>query len=308
MSNQDSIKCTAPEVGANLLSYGLGSLSDADAAAFEEHLLQCPACQAELTGSSQALKALSSKRSELVQKWKATSEDFESRHAATKKSMADDEVFQPKRSGRSFIWLGLAAACMIAFVFWFAPKQPHEASIYFIPVDSSTSILTKSDSIPIQSEHDSSHRGQDIASTRKVRSLATRLPLAFVFVNSRGETTSLPVGFEEAMRKYVAKDFHSAAIELEKVSKIAPQDSQVQLYLGISRYLADSHSDAITAFNNAELLGPRTTRLAQIRWFRANCWLALSEPEKAVLDLKLVAGEKTDYAVEAQQLINRLSK
>jgi len=309
MSNHDSIKCTAPELGANLLSYGLGSLSDFDSAAFEEHLLQCPACQTELAGSSQALKALSSKRTELVQKWKATAEDFESRHAATKKDPVEGEALQSGRPTRqSYVWVSVAAACMIAFVFWFARPQPDEVISHSIPVDTSSTITTRRDSSVTPVEIDSSLINQDSISTRDVRPLATKLPLAFVFVNPRGEAVSPPVGFEEAMRKYVAKDYHGAAAALAEVAIASPYNPETLLYLGISQYLSGSYASAVKTFDNAERLGLRTTRLAQIRWYRANCRLALNEPDKALSDLKLVAGTNTDDSVEAQQLIIRLGR
>jgi hypothetical protein len=73
--------CIAPDVGALLVPYALGTLSPESAAQFELHLLECTACQVETESALTALDTLASTRTDIISRAQDAGEDFESQFA-----------------------------------------------------------------------------------------------------------------------------------------------------------------------------------------------------------------------------------
>jgi hypothetical protein len=129
VTEKPMLECTDPEIGALLMSYGLGTLTDAEEEKFELHLLHCPACQQEIESASLSLNALSEAREQFVLHAHQENEDFESQYeklardrqtvsaeVKVDKSRGWLEVFWEAVWGRRWI-IGTAGAVAIAMVF-----------------------------------------------------------------------------------------------------------------------------------------------------------------------------------------------
>ncbi|HEY3295334.1 MAG TPA: tetratricopeptide repeat protein [bacterium] len=85
------LQCVNPELGERLFPYGLGTLAAEDAAAFEDHLMECAYCRTELAAGFEAFAALKEHRSDLVEQMKASGEDYDTLFAKLR------EAAEPER-------------------------------------------------------------------------------------------------------------------------------------------------------------------------------------------------------------------
>lgn len=291
MSNHETINCVDPTKGARLLSFGLGHLSEHDRSEFEEHLLICPACQAELKAAERALKVMADGQDRLVEKLRAH-EESPREHLAQK---------------RSFLWSSLAAAaCVIGILFWASDHEPSSPSVTVKPesVDKGQVSTMTEDTTALSSTD--SIAGEIEQQRKEISSLATKVPLAFVSINPRGTSDPGRTEFEQAMRHYSNKDYKASASELAKLSQRDGTNTELLLYWGISCYLNGNLREAIAIFDRVEALKPRTTRLAQVRWYRANAKLQEGDLKGSKRDLELVKTSGADLARDANLLLTKI--
>ncbi|MBK6910992.1 MAG: zf-HC2 domain-containing protein [bacterium] len=291
MSNHDFIACVNPTIGAKLLSYGLGNLPEEEKNEFEEHLLLCPACQSELKAAGQMLKAMSVGKGELARKLQGEPERKES----------------PGITPRVYLWpIVAAAACLIGLIYWAAQPSRDNRPISSVQVLADThdiatdrldtATLVRVDSMKVDS----------VSQSKRFAALATKLPLAYIMLNPRGQAANNRENFELAMRDYQDKNYRAAAEQLRKLAQSDSVDTEQLLYWGVSAYMTGNTSEAIRVFDRTEKLKPRTTRLAQVRWYRANAKLVAGDLTGAKRDLQLVAGSEADLSRDAKELLTKL--
>jgi hypothetical protein len=106
--------CVKPEQGELLVSYGLGLLNSEDLAAFEDHLMVCSFCRAELEAGFPAFSLLREHRVELVEQMRAAGEDSASLLAGMRGAAV------PSRRRNSFVpvrWKRLIDAILNPWVY-----------------------------------------------------------------------------------------------------------------------------------------------------------------------------------------------
>lgn len=292
MNSHDAMTCIDPRLGAKLLSYGTGQLGESDRQEFEEHLLLCSACQAELKAADHVLKAIAGGRGELVEKLRG-------RHESSR---------EVKESKRQLLWpVMAAAACLIGIVYWAGLTERAQ-----IPVASdhdtvdTARIVSESADTSAQLVTSDSARVESAQLRMDFAQLATKLPLAYVSVNLRGVGETSRKEFERAMQFYGDKDYRAASAELRTLLLTDSMNTELLLYLGISYYMTGSVQECIEVLSRAEKLKPRTTRVAQVRWYRANAELLVGNLERAKADLLLVKQSEADLSDDAASLLKRL--
>jgi hypothetical protein len=71
------IECIDPALGELLVPYGLGTLDADEAARFEDHLMECGFCRAELEAGYEVFSTLNESRPELIKQMSEAGEDYE---------------------------------------------------------------------------------------------------------------------------------------------------------------------------------------------------------------------------------------
>ncbi|MCB9367157.1 MAG: hypothetical protein H6508_08265 [Calditrichaeota bacterium] len=302
MTSANQSKCTAPEFGALLLSYGIGTLTEEDRATFEEHLVRCQACQIELEKTATTLKALSGDRDLLVNRWKSVGEDFESRHDQ-QAGARDVTMSRPGRRRKySHYWIAAVATCIVVIGLSLVGTRPDANTTDVTPTLPKPTVQPDTpDSVTTKAEPETQPGLVDI------HNLATTVPLGYVFTTPRGSASAeTPRGLEDAMKLYSEGHYNEADSFLTLIAGRSPRDLEVQIYLGITRYMAGNFETAIQALDTAESLNPRMTRRSQIQWYRANANIALNRPRAALDDLVFVAGDNIVYSEKARDLLAKI--
>ena len=176
MPDQSPHECNDPQLGALLISYALGTLNDAAAEKFEQHLLHCSSCQQELSEATPILETLAASREQLVQRAHEEQEDFESQYNRLihiKEAAAEHAASGKPRRWMESIWtvvwgrrwiIGTAGA--IAFAALFALRQPSEY-IPSTPKVETPSAVAPPAAMQLRAVPDSSLASQDYEVKRK---------------------------------------------------------------------------------------------------------------------------------------------
>jgi hypothetical protein len=121
----DARHCILPELGALLNSYELGALTEPDALRFEEHLVACEFCSAQLEASSMLALDIATHREDVVQELRRTGDSFEAQFQRLKaKKTAPGKFARFFRSAYTRYALAPAVAVGILTFFVVREKLP----------------------------------------------------------------------------------------------------------------------------------------------------------------------------------------
>ncbi len=295
MTNREStIACNDVSMGALLLPYKFQTITRDECRSFEEHLLVCPACQRELNVAGSKLNEIAASRQEIARLARQESEP-------TRSQVTKTEVSIDQRPFRHFLGYLAAASAIVAIMIgtlWESPKltetaaQPDSVATSTEPVRTSAS--SAGDSIPDSAE--------------RLAKLATRAKLPFLGIITRGTDDPNDAKFSRAMQAYTADSLRTAQTLLAEISRTAPNNVDVWLFLGVTAYLNGDYVAANASLQRGLALNTRATERQQIRWYLASLALQQGDSSSALRYLDQIITENMALVKDAQSLATEIRK
>ncbi|MCB9367150.1 MAG: hypothetical protein H6508_08230 [Calditrichaeota bacterium] len=284
-SDAESLKCIDEAAGSALLHYAMGTLSEPERLAFEEHLIACQACQRELREHEASLAILSSNKPEIV------------RRLNDLNSQTDAE---PKRG--VVVWrtvLIAAAACLFGVLVWTTKTGTPDIAQNPPPIPESH-ISTPPDSTS-SSSPDTSSDGSQVAP--QIASLAVFAPIPYTPITIRSDESPARVTFRTAMESYMKGEYQSALPQLVVAQQMDTTDTEIGLFTGLVLGMEGKAESSLTVLETALRQHPRVTRTNQLKWLIAQNLLRSGKHEKALSLLNDVAASQTAVSQQAKEQI-----
>jgi tetratricopeptide (TPR) repeat protein len=277
-----TIECRDSQVGRLISFYEFNQLRKKDRCRFEEHLMECRFCSRELREMLPIVRALRQHRAELLERLSGEGisyaqqkrillEAYQSQGAAVG-SRGRLEVLERwlRRLVRPRVLIpavGAAAAVVLILALpWSKPGNPY-------------------------------------------RPYLDQTPAPYTESTVRGSVSPVPEAawqaFDAGMADYGRGEYGKAAGRLQQAAKLAPAESEFQLYLGVSRYLAGQPKAAVEALTQALSARDLVIR-GTARWYLAQAWLAQSDAGKAQPLLEEIAQQEGGYAPQAASLLEKI--
>jgi tetratricopeptide (TPR) repeat protein len=275
LTHEHAQACCAPELGALLFEYELGTLSDTDRQKFERHLMECDFCLYEAAEYRQLSDALIANRSEVVsafEKEGVTVESLLEQSADKPKQQQIEREIRAENSPRVFSWQNL-----------FGPKT----AIAFAAAAAIVLIL-----------------GLSLFKEKPTLMIGAYAPPSWLTWQSRGLESADSL-LKSAQASYNAKDFSAASKSLSKYLA-SHGDAQASLYLGVAYYELGHFEQAIQAFEWAK--ADNSVIRAEADFYRSLILLKQGNRSGAVEILKQVVAENSNRVGEAKDLLKQIEE
>ncbi|RJP81208.1 MAG: hypothetical protein C4524_02280 [Candidatus Zixiibacteriota bacterium] len=271
-------QCTDEAVGRLLLLYEFDRLDEAGRCRFEEHLMVCPFCLEELRKAEPLMARMRTHREAILAELERRGVRFPADSPA---ELPQEPELEPgnrrkdlrarlrawwERFNRPAVWI--PAASTAAFILLLVLVTGRNP--YRPYLDFSPASYTPS-----------TYRGT---------------------VEPPAEARE---AFETGMEAYLQGRYGEAAGHLERAVDLAPAEDRYWLYLGVSRYLNHQYRDAVPALLRAQEAVNKPLQITS-RWYLAQAWLALEEPDQARLLLDDIIRRGGEYTSQAEALRTRL--
>jgi tetratricopeptide (TPR) repeat protein len=274
-SSKHSVDCVKVAREEIIEKYLVGTLSEEDRDAFEEHYFECARCFEDL----QSLRAI---RDEL----RLAGAEFET------------------RTTRPFLrWApaaGMAAALVlaVAVLVWMSrpPEAPPEATNTQLP--SRVELSEK----PQPSEPDST-----VASEPSLDQLARFEPPRYEPLTLRGAPDESTERFRQGMERYRKADYEGAVVDLRAAAELDPDAAHIRFLLGISQLMLGQDSDAIDRLRATIELGD-SPYLEEAHWYLAKAFMRRKDLGAAESQLQRLIQLGGSWSGEAGQLLMQVER
>jgi len=265
------LECTNPEIGALIGQYEIGSLSDVEQAAFEEHLLVCDHCHQEVTLMYDAASMLHAGREKVLQELKRQGVTYESTLIQQREQNQQTKMkTSTEKSKFRVVYWSVSIAVAAAAVFLVIGRMPDlkdsRFSLYINvrPMDSPTSLLLRGESPPPGNEN-----------------------------------------YQNGLAEYAKGDYNRAERLFTRAVKESPEQGEWWLILGVCQVLLKNSDAAIQSLMEADKL---TTGESQrkARWYLSQSYLMNDDLDNSVKLLEWLVNERKDHADDARNLLWKL--
>ncbi len=272
-SPEHTFECIAPELGALLMQYELGKLSDAEREHFERHLMDCECCLAELASMHEVADALVANRTAIVEAYE--------KEGVTVGSLLDQALARPKLQPIRHDAEQPTKASIFSWDSLFGPR----AAIAYSMAAAIVLIV-----------------GLNLFTGDKTITVGAYTPPSWFAWQTRG-TDSADSLLISAQRSYSAMDFASAASTLGLYLK-GREDAQATLYLGVSQYELGRLDLALQSVLNVK--SNNSVIQGEADFYRALILIKQGENDDAVAILKQLAANNSNRVEEARDLMKQL--
>ena len=279
-----AIECNDSQIGSLIYFYEFDQLRKKDRCRFEEHLMECRFCSRELREMLPVVQALRERRAQVlerlsregvsyIQQKQLLMEAYRSQSTGAEKqgllNLLESWIQSLFRPRVLIPAVGVGAAVILFLLLpWNKPGNPYLSYLDQVPAPYTESTL----------------RG----------TMSSVLETAWQ-------------AFDAGMADYLRGEYGKAASNLLQAARLAPEESEFQLYLGVSYYLMDQSQDAARALTQALLLAKDEEIRGAARWYLAQTWLAQGDAGKAQPLLEEIARQESSYALKAASLLEKIS-
>ena len=266
MTTQFNRDCTAMDQGRNLPLFELDLLSAEEREQFEQHIMVCDHCRAELEQNRAYVPALREHRQELIDHLRSLNAGILGVREGTR--AAESPWWRGGARSRTSLRLliGTAALLVAAIVFW----------------PSSTNVPTKS------------------------LALVSPEPLGYQKFTARDLTSEAErMRFDAAMDDYLRGDYRRCAAGLAEILRRNPSAPSARLYLGVCYDLMREPRLAISTLDPL-VRDPQSPYLAEGRWYLAQAYALAGETSAARAILHDLIAGNGKFSGEASALLKRL--
>ncbi len=247
--------CIDSSLGSQIWRYELDDLDAAERERFEEHLMVCAACRAELTKMAPAIDAIRSNRADLLSNLETDGVSFDQISAEISGKRISPEHRMSSAAGspsRLAEWLAVWRRPWV-----FAPSLAAVTAVVLMVIFWS----------PRQSIYLGALRFE---------------PLLYERNAGRGnEALRGHDPFVEGMDAYCTNDFRGAESRLSKAVRRDPANMTAWLYLGVSRYMGQKPRAAIKALRRAGSSADVTIH-DSAQWYLAQAFLLNNQADSAL--------------------------
>ncbi|MBK8129510.1 MAG: zf-HC2 domain-containing protein [bacterium] len=286
MKQHDSLQfCIDEAAGSALLHYALGTLSGDEKARFEEHLIECPACQSELENHKLAIEKLSTDRPAIL---------------ATLNSQSKPSNEGPRRT---LIWrtVVVAVAASIVALIWWPATQKHNL-VQDLEPDTVAYNTQKADTgVSNHTNRDSTSLEENV--NPSIAQLAVFTPLNYSPSRTRSSESDARELFRQGMESYAAGNYVDAIEILQRAQVADTTDTEIALFTGISAGISKDFSTAKMVLGQALRQKPRPTRTSQLTWYLSQASIALEDRATATMLLQELANGSSTYRDIAHKLL-----
>ena len=274
------MKCTYPTEGSLLIQYILNLLDEDDRRRFEDHVMTCEACRAELAQADPGMTAIGASRAYIVEALHGEGISFERLKrellSAKRKKGILQEFFSDLsalvvaifRNKKLVSAAGIVAVVLITALLLKGPKQ-----------DNAYLTLLSFDKFVYQE-------------------LPTR---------SRMPESSANRLFAEGMKAYNDNDFENAIESLMGATQEAPNEWSYWFFLGVSYYLNRQAEPAITALLEADVLNQYALEI-EVKWYLGQAYLLNNDPGSAIPYLQWLDERPGGHSAKVKALMNAIQE